>query len=360
MKKKKKLILILSGGGAKGAFQVGAWNRIVQQGLQFGDTRLDVKIPDAVFGISAGALNGAMIAMGKFRDLLKLWNQIAGNPQEIYTSQFLKTEGDKVKFDTDALMKYLTDGLSFIDKSRLMFKRKRKKTIKKIMAKLLELDSLSSNVPLACKLSELISISDIKSEVFKAGFVSLTDGKYHSLRHDKFPNDQELQKAVLASASLPMIWSPVSHIQTKDFELSHLIDGGIRDTTPLGDAVRYIHSCGDDAQYHFVIISCHTPSLEVMEKKPNLFSIAERTLYDIALNEVQNSDLSEFLRINELVEQAEKKGCELFSKSGRKLKSYKVQIIRPERKLKGGLDFTRSAVMDSFAHGYEVAKKATC
>lgn len=356
--KKKKLILILSGGGAKGAFQVGAWNRIIQEGLQFGNSHLDVKIPDAVFGISAGALNGAMIAMGKFKELLKLWNQIAGNPQEIYTSKFLKAEGEKVNFDTDALMKHLTDDLNFIDKSRLMFKKSRKKTIKKIMAKLLELDALSSNAPLAEKLSELISISDVKSEVFKAGFVSLTDGKYHSIGHDEFPNDQELQKAVLASASLPMIWSPVESIETNDFELSHLVDGGIRDTTPLGDAVKYINS-SDDADYHILVISCHTPSLDVLKKKPNLFTIAERTMYDIVLNEVQNTDLSEFLRINDLVHQADKKGCELFSKSGRKLKSFKVQIIRPDRKLKGGLDFSRTAVMDSFAHGYEVAKKAT-
>lgn len=357
--KKKKLILILSGGGAKGAFQVGAWNRVIQDGLKFGDSHLNVKIPDAVFGISAGALNGAMIAMGKFQELLKLWNQIAGNPQEIYTSKFLKADGEKIKFDTDALVKYLTDGLSFIDKSRLLFKKSRKKTIQKIIAKLLELDALSSNTPLAKKLSQLINISSIKSEVFKAGFVSLTDGKYHSIRHDKFANDQELQKAVLASASLPMIWSPVESIQTIDFELSHLVDGGVRDTTPLGDAIKYINDDQDDAEYHILVISCHTPSLSVLKDKPNLFTIAERTMYDIVLNEVQNTDLSEFLRINELVQQADQKGCELFSKSGRKLKSFKVQIIQPERKLKGGLDFSRTAVMDSFAHGYEVAKKAT-
>jgi predicted patatin/cPLA2 family phospholipase len=259
--KKKKLILILSGGGAKCSFQVGAFNRLVQEGIQFGDSHLDVKIPARVFDTSVGGINGVMIGMGKFQELIKFWNQIAGNPQEIFTS--------------------------------------------------------------------------------------------------KFTNNQDLQKAVLASASFPLICSPVENIQTKDFELSHLIDGCVRDTTPLRDAVEYINCDKDDAEYHFLVISCHRPSVDVLKKKPNLFTIAERAIYDIMLNEMQSSDLSEFLRINDLVQQADKKGCELFSKSGRKLKSFKVQIIRPDRKLKGGLDFSRTAVMDSFAHGYEVAKKAT-
>lgn len=356
---KKKVILILSGGGAKGAFQVGAYNRLIQEGVKFGNSQIDVKNPDAVFGISAGALNGVMIAQGKFRELLKLWNQIAGNPQEIYTSEFLKSEGERIVLDLEAIAKYLSKDLSLLDKAGLAFKRTRRKAIGKIIEKLTNLDALSTNQPLARKLRELIRIEDIKCDLFKAGFVSLTDGKYHSISHNEYPSDEQLQKAVLASASLPIIWSPVDHIQTKEYELSHLIDGGVRDTTPLSDAVNYINASDDDSEYHFVIISCHTPSLDVLNKKPNLFTIAERSIYDIALNEVQNTDLQEFMRINELVKQAEQKGVELFSKSGRKLKSFKIKIIRPLRKLKGGLDFTRTAVMDSFAHGYEVAKLAT-
>jgi hypothetical protein len=260
--KKKKLILILSGGGAKCSFQVGAWNRVIQEGLQFGNSHLDVKIPDAVFGISGGAINAVMIATGKFRELIKFWNNISGYRQDIFTS--------------------------------------------------------------------------------------------------KLSNEQELKNVVLEPVSIPLVWSSVEGIQTKDCELSHLIDGGIRDSTPLGDAVKYINSSDDDnTEYHILVISCHTPSLDALKKKRSLFTIAERTMYDIGLNEVQSTDLSEFLRVNDLVEQADKKRGELFSKSGRKLKSVKVQIIRPDRKLKGGLDFSRTAVMDSFAHGYEVAKKAT-
>lgn len=285
--KKKKLILILSGDGAKGAFQVGAYNRMLQDGLQFENTHLEVNVPDAVFGISTGAFNGACIAMGKFRELLKFWNQIAGNPNQIYMGQFLK------------------------------------------------------------------------SEVLKEGFVSLKDGKYHSLRQQEFPKDQELQKAVLASESIPMIWTPLKSVKTNDFELNQLNNGEIRDTTPFRNAIKYVNSSEDDAEYHFLVICCHTPALDVMEIKPNPFSIAESTLFDISMNEIQDSDLTEFLRINDLVKQAAQKGVELFSKNGRTLKSFNVRIIRPERKLKGCFDFSRSAIMDSFAHGYQVAQKAT-
>jgi NTE family protein len=46
--------LILSGGGARGAYQVGVWRRLQEMGWQ----------PDLVCGTSIGALNGTLIGMG--------------------------------------------------------------------------------------------------------------------------------------------------------------------------------------------------------------------------------------------------------------------------------------------------------
>lgn len=46
--------LILSGGGARGAYQVGVWRRLQEVGWQ----------PDLVCGTSIGSVNGAMIGMG--------------------------------------------------------------------------------------------------------------------------------------------------------------------------------------------------------------------------------------------------------------------------------------------------------
>lgn len=58
--------IALEGGGAKGAYQVGAWRALEEAGIRY----------NAVSGTSVGALNGAMMAM---RDLLgaeRLWKDI--------------------------------------------------------------------------------------------------------------------------------------------------------------------------------------------------------------------------------------------------------------------------------------------
>ena len=46
--------LILAGGGAKGAYQIGAWKAMRELNIEF----------EAIAGASVGAINGAMIAQG--------------------------------------------------------------------------------------------------------------------------------------------------------------------------------------------------------------------------------------------------------------------------------------------------------
>src|SRR5512143_1220139 len=73
----KKTALVLSGGGAKGAFQVGAekYAREVK-GYRW----------DVIAGVSVGALNGAMLAMGKYQRLFDIWNTISND--RVYTGGF--------------------------------------------------------------------------------------------------------------------------------------------------------------------------------------------------------------------------------------------------------------------------------
>jgi NTE family protein len=50
--------LVLSGGGARGAFQVGVWKVLLEHPQGLG------ALPQVISGTSAGALNGALIAAG--------------------------------------------------------------------------------------------------------------------------------------------------------------------------------------------------------------------------------------------------------------------------------------------------------
>lgn len=355
-RREKKLIVILSGGGAKTAFQVGAWNKILNDGIHLSGTHQKITVPNAVFGISGGAINGVMMAMGKNKELFKFWNLVAGKPYEVFNSKFLTFENGKTVFNSDALIKYALSGINIFQKAGLLFKRSRKRSIKKIMDKLLALQGLASNEPLFQKLRSLVKLEDIKSEVFQGGYVSLTDGAYHTLPHFDYSSNYEFQKAILASSSIPLIWSPVSSIKNKNYEATNLIDGGIRNVTPFGDAVKYIQEKNDNCDYHFLIITCHNERLSPLTETPNLFKIVSRGIYDIAMDEIRDTDLKEFLRINSLVKQAKAKGVELKNRKGRILRDFKIKIIRPTRELSFALDFSRSAIMDSFTHGFHRAK----
>ena len=62
----KEYGLILDGGGARGAYQIGAWKALVEAGVKV----------CAVSGTSVGALNGALVAMGDVEKAEKIWNEM--------------------------------------------------------------------------------------------------------------------------------------------------------------------------------------------------------------------------------------------------------------------------------------------
>lgn len=58
--------LVLEGGGAKGAYQIGAWKALKEAGIRI----------KGIAGTSVGALNGALIAMDDFEKAEKIWENI--------------------------------------------------------------------------------------------------------------------------------------------------------------------------------------------------------------------------------------------------------------------------------------------
>ncbi|MCR4615455.1 MAG: patatin-like phospholipase family protein [Clostridiales bacterium] len=55
--------LVLAGGGAKGAYQIGAWRAMREIGVDI----------STVAGVSIGSINGALIASGDYEGAVKLW-----------------------------------------------------------------------------------------------------------------------------------------------------------------------------------------------------------------------------------------------------------------------------------------------
>ena len=71
---RRTLGLVLSGGGARGAFQVGVYERLLEDPRFAGG-------PAVLSGTSAGGINAAFIAAGKTpREMLRFWKEIADDP----------------------------------------------------------------------------------------------------------------------------------------------------------------------------------------------------------------------------------------------------------------------------------------
>lgn len=58
--------LVLAGGGAKGAYQIGAWKAMREMGVTF----------NAVAGVSIGSINGALIVADEYEKALELWQTV--------------------------------------------------------------------------------------------------------------------------------------------------------------------------------------------------------------------------------------------------------------------------------------------
>ena len=62
----KSYAIALEGGGARGAYQIGAWKALREAGIKF----------NAVSGTSVGALNAALMCMDDYERAVRLWSDI--------------------------------------------------------------------------------------------------------------------------------------------------------------------------------------------------------------------------------------------------------------------------------------------
>ena len=355
----KKFALVLSGGGFKGAFQMGAlrylrknWSA-VSQGA--GEMKFDV-----VAGVSVGSLNGVLAASREFDALEKLWLDIGPNVAKIYTSDFIDTtnQTDKLKLNLKLRQikeKFIPNVDLRINLWRgiglLISRSKRQKYIDELLEKI-ERDftanfqhfrSIADNAPLREKLNELVSLDKIRDCIFKCGFVSLNDGIYYSFRNSDFKSDHNFRNAILASTAMPIVWEPVEKISVfpdgKEVNISQSVDGGIRNVSPLADVIDEINNDDPGNDYTIIIINCSSGDIDYEDfQKSNIAGIALRALNDIAIAEIFNNDISEFLRINDILEQVGvvNPGIQVHNynprlgRTGKILRPFRAIVIQPD------------------------------
>ncbi len=185
-----KRALVLGGGGARGAFQVGMLEELVlHRGLDFQILR----------GVSVGALNAAFLAQAptaddslanlqaKVRELSALWRQEIEGNHSVYGHR----AGGFAALAAGADSLYTVEPL------------------KKLIERHLDLEALRRS-----------------GRDFAVGTVSLVSGRYQEWR----PEDPQFLDKLVASTAIPVVFPYV------DTGKDVLVDGGVRDITPLGSA----------------------------------------------------------------------------------------------------------------------------
>jgi len=197
--KKYKTGLVLSGGGTRGFAHLGVIAALFEKGIK----------PDVISGVSAGAIVGAFIAGGKTpEEILEIFKK----------GWFFKYT--KLHIPIDGLLKL--DGLKEVIREEIPVK----------------------------------NIEDLKVPFF-IGISNLNKGII------QYKNRGSLAEIVLASSSIPILFSPV--IIGRD----SFVDGGLMDNIP-------IHPIKNDCEQ--IIVSNISP-VNPKAKVKNLVQIATRTFY---------------------------------------------------------------------------------
>lgn len=299
-----KTALVLSGGGAKGAFQVGVLQVLKEKGYNF----------DYISGISVGSLNGAMLSTDQFDELVQVWKNMT---------------------PSDVLIKH---SLLKIAREFLFYKM----GIGKPPV------SVYDNKPLRNLIRKYL-IGKRASLPFHFGYVKLETGEYVNaiIRHT---NNHEINEAdidrVLASTAIPVMINP-----TYIGEWT-CVDGGIRDNSPIKHLLPY------EPDRMIIIPTKPVGGPIEPEESEDILQIAFRTI-NIMLDEIFEEDISRFLMINELVKQAEEQNVVLKKSNGGRYKYIEPLIVAPKKSIGDALDFDNDRLNELIQIGRERAEELT-
>jgi len=329
--------LVLSGGGSKGAFELGVVDYLVNdRGLDF----------EVIAGVSTGSLNAVILAQGvgasgirtEVAALKDLWFGIRSN-DDIYTSRFL----GKI--------------LAFISKN-----------------------SMFSSDPLRKKLEKSVSPAKLAAsgKDLRIGAVVLESGDYVTA-DQKNPS---ILAWALGSSSMPVFFPPVS------VEGISAVDGGVRNITPLKDAFAALKTraagtdgpkggravADPDTDEMYVVLASPLGIPEAAGPWKTGIDVAKRAV-GILINEIFRADLERAFTVNQAVMFYDSIQAKLAAALGeaeaRKVldslpfpyrppdyRYVRLRTILPDREYSETLTFDPKLIREAFEGGREAARHA--
>lgn len=213
----KEYGIVLDGGGARGAYQIGAWLALKEAGIQV----------SAVAGTSVGALNGALICMDDTESAVRIWKEMTFSKvmdvDDEWMMRFFRKEG-RLREVLAELLKMLADG--GIDVSPL----------RELIHKEIDEDKIRKSGKEFCLLT--FSVSDMKE--LELGLEDIPEGM--------------LEDFLLASAYL-------LGFKNEPLHGKRYIDGGAVNNVPLGALV-------DRGYKDIIVIRIYGPGREPHVRLP--------------------------------------------------------------------------------------------
>ena len=248
-----RLAVVLSGGGSKGAFQVGALDELRTKGVDF----------DIWVGTSTGAIQAAAGATNALEGLLAIWHDELRGNSDVYLPRMTSFRG---------WMRIIWESLA----SR----------------RPLQLDCLYDTAPIRKKMRRFFADAHIPNgKELRIGVASLQSGERECIRE----SDGNLADWVYASCAEPVFFEPHWAILREGKDHHQWVDGGVRDITPIGLAM--------EAKPDRVLV-INTNSRHDFQALPgrrkNILEIALRTV-GILTSEVLRNDIDYAERVNRLL-----------------------------------------------------------
>lgn len=195
----KKIGLALAGGGARGAYQIGAWKALIELGIAD-------KI-SAYSGASVGSLNAVLFAMDNYEAAKDVWLNL--NKDSLFN------------IEKQIIKRIYKERLKFLNRGVFSTKR-----LEKLMDDTVDFESIKDKeiyVATTYLGGKKSTFFDLLNTNYKHYFKSDNQISYHLLRDLEY---EEVKKIMLASCAIPVAFRPIM-IGNETF-----YDGGILDNTP--------------------------------------------------------------------------------------------------------------------------------
>ncbi len=213
--------LVLSGGGAKGAFEIGVWRWLARTGLIHRIT--------GISGTSVGALNSVLFSCTTLWEAEDIWMSITQDDLTPVNWETLRKGAESLmQIMAGAAVRYANAPMIARELTTMsggaVFNQKK---LSEIVRRVLERKIPAQRIVFSC-----LARQSLQTQTEPPA--ELVIGQFHNADYYclNYRNSWDVERIVMASAALPLVYDPIS--------IHHFLyrDGGCRDNTPYMPLVK--------------------------------------------------------------------------------------------------------------------------